>query len=432
MPSQSSHQLAQNVIYTPANQNVIYTSTNNNETRPNYSTMSMSNMSHYNAATLQQTNYVEKPTLSTKTIIKSNSKAFTNANSSLKKSTTHVKYENEKPAVEMRVKGTRKIRPVSEGTFFLDLKTFDRDIDKATRQKLFVLRHGERVDTTFGINWTDNSFDISGRYIRFNLNMPKKMPRRENPKYEFRLDPPLTEMGLHQAKLTGEELAAQGISVAHCYASPALRSIQTADKLLEGMNLKHVIPIKIELGLFEYLRWQPLPAHQYPFMSPESLKSEGYNIEVTYNPVITHDLMRHDENEEYYYHRSYLMTKTITDKHSYDGGNIMFVGHAPTIEVCTRQLCGGAPRVDEFRQLVKKVPFLAIAQCEKSSLDNSWKLKQPQIPTLKHLGVEEFDWKNLKKQSTANVNDVIHYVNSMPHLPTSTNNSNNAYATWRI
>ena len=121
MPSQSSHQLAQhqNVIYTPANQNVIYTATNSNDARPNFSTMSMSNMSHYNAPTLTQTISVEKPVLSTKTILKSSSKAFTNANSSLKKSTTHVRYENEKPAVEMRVKGARKIRPVSEGTFFL-------------------------------------------------------------------------------------------------------------------------------------------------------------------------------------------------------------------------------------------------------------------------------------------------------------------------
>lgn len=111
----------------------------------------------------------------------------------------------------------------------------------------------------------------------------------------------------------------------------------------------------------------------------------------------------------------------------------MFVGHAPTIEVCTRQLCGGAPRTEEFRQIVKKVPFLAIAQCEKNSFDSSWKLKQPQIPTLKHLGVEEFDWKNLKKPSAANINDVIHYVSSMPQLPTASSvNSSSSYATWRI
>ena len=80
--------------------------------------MSLSNISHIsNAPTL--TIPVEKPTLSTKTILKSTSKAFTNTNSTLKKSTTQVKYENEKTGVEMRVKGTRKIRPVSEGTFFL-------------------------------------------------------------------------------------------------------------------------------------------------------------------------------------------------------------------------------------------------------------------------------------------------------------------------
>ena len=78
---------------------------------------------------------------------------------------------------------------------------------------------------------------------------------RENP-FEFDFDPPLTEIGLLQAKLHGEELARIGIKIKYIYSSPALRSIQTADKILEGMGLKDTVPIRIETGLFEILSWQ--------------------------------------------------------------------------------------------------------------------------------------------------------------------------------
>lgn len=84
--------------------------------------------------------------------------------------------------------------------------------------------------------------------------MPKEIIPRGNP-LEFDFDPPLTEIGLLQAKLHGEELARIGLKIKYIYSSPALRSIQTADKILEGMQLKDV-PIRIETGLFEILSWQ--------------------------------------------------------------------------------------------------------------------------------------------------------------------------------
>ncbi len=91
----------------------------------------------------------------------------------------------------------------------------------------------------------------------------------------------------------------------------------------------------------------------------------------------------------------------------------MFVGHAPTIEVCTRQLCGGEPRVSEFRSVVRKVSFLAIAQCEKNPFTQKWKLKKPPIPALKHLAVDEFDWKNLQNKPL-NENSPYMYLPSTP------------------
>ena len=119
-----------------------------------------------------------------------------------------------------------------------------------------------------------------------------------------------------QARLNGEELAQNGFMLSHVYVSPALRSIQTADKILEGMNLKHIVPIRIEPGLFELMSWQAFIPNKYPFIDPYKLKAAGYNIDVNYRPVIPFEYLRSDENEEVFYQRSFYLTKTIVDRHS--------------------------------------------------------------------------------------------------------------------
>ena len=148
--------------------------------------------------------------------------------------------------------------------------------------------------------------------------MPKKMVHRENP-FEHDFDPPLTEIGLLQAKLHGEELLRNGIKIKHIYSSPALRSIQTADKILEGMNLKETVPIKIETGLFEILSWQFYLPAKYPFMNFSDLKENGYNVDLEYNSIIPRDILNRNETLQDYYIRSYFMTKTIVDRHANSG-----------------------------------------------------------------------------------------------------------------
>lgn len=64
--------------------------------------------------------------------------------------------------------------------------------------------------------------------------MPVSLPRRRNPLRDFLGDSPITEIGTSQARLTGEALAANDCLAQYCYASPALRCIQTAHYLLQG------------------------------------------------------------------------------------------------------------------------------------------------------------------------------------------------------
>ncbi|HEY9706683.1 MAG TPA: histidine phosphatase family protein, partial [Oculatellaceae cyanobacterium] len=60
-------------------------------------------------------------------------------------------------------------------------------------------------------------------------------------------DPPLSEDGLIQAKQLGQRLVGEGII--HIFASPFLRTVQTANQVADALDL----PIKLEFGLCEWL-----------------------------------------------------------------------------------------------------------------------------------------------------------------------------------
>eukprot|EP00095_Tigriopus_kingsejongensis_P011256 maker-scaffold708_size108518-snap-gene-0.14 protein:Tk11256 transcript:maker-scaffold708_size108518-snap-gene-0.14-mRNA-1 annotation:"protein ubash3a homolog isoform x2" len=175
-----------------------------------------------------------------------------------------------------------------------------------TPRQVFVVRHGERVDFTFG-SWIPFCFDDKGKYKQRDLNMPLSVPHRVAGPQGFLRDCPLSRVGVMQARLLGEALKEAKVNFAHAYCSPSLRCVETCHHILEGMGLTHDIRLNLEYGLFEWLAWyqNAMP----DLMTPEEFSNLGYNVEMGYKPFISSlELQDTDETCEEYYSRNFFVT----------------------------------------------------------------------------------------------------------------------------
>lgn len=251
-------------------------------------------------------------------------------------------------------------------------------------RQIFICRHGERVDFTFGA-WIPYCFEANGSYIRRDLNMPKDIPARNV--QEFQNDCPLTTLGEIQANLVGQAMRSSNVTIDVAFASPSLRCVQTLSQILQGHGSD--IRIKVEPGLIEWLAWYPngLPI----WMTPEALIKAGFNIDKNYEAVVKTESLPQRENAAQYYERSFKLIEKIIE---HTKGNVLIVAHAASLAACTRQLTGGrVPPAAEVTRLVQRVPYLACLTAHEGP--DGWQLHPPPFPPITHTSNSRFDWKIL-------------------------------------
>ncbi|KAK7925537.1 hypothetical protein WMY93_007847 [Mugilogobius chulae] len=267
-----------------------------------------------------------------------------------------------------------------------------------SKRRLFVCRHGERMDVVFGKHWITQCFDSKGHYIRSNLNMPSSLPSRSGGHRDYDKDCPITVFGSTQARLVGEALLESSTVIDFVYSSPSLRCIQTAQHILKGLQQDGKIKIRVEPGLFEWTKWVSgtcLPS----WIPPSELAAANLSLDTTYRPHFPISKLTTSESYDTYISRSFQVTREILSECKNLGNTVLIVAHASSLEACTRQIQGLSPQNSkDFVQVVRKIPYLGFCACEELGETGVWQLADPPILPLTHGPNHSFNWREMLLQ----------------------------------
>jgi broad specificity phosphatase PhoE len=194
------------------------------------------------------------------------------------------------------------------------------------------MRHSERLDSVLrNPNWPSEVF-INGVYSPNIKQLPAILPTRTNPS-EYILDTPLTRYGKAHAYHTGEFFRSLGIIPNRIYTSPAMRCVQTADSVLDGLGIREKRPLRIDLALHETTR------KELPLQSAKFYSSASFHIDLKYRPLFPTNDSRIIMNESRleYYRRIFFILKKIIKK--FIEQTMKNSSSIPTILIVTHQSC---------------------------------------------------------------------------------------------
>ena len=141
-------------------------------------------------------------------------------------------------------------------------------------------------------------------------------------------DPPISEDGAIQAQQLAKRL--QGENICHIFASPFLRTVQTAHIIAEVLDL----PLKLEWGLCEWLNPHWMPAMPET-LSMEVLKAKFPRIDSSYKSRIQ---PIYPETDTRCWQRGGKTARILAGEFSED---ILLVGHGVSVIATTRGLVNG-------------------------------------------------------------------------------------------
>ncbi|XP_027785153.2 ubiquitin-associated and SH3 domain-containing protein A isoform X1 [Marmota flaviventris] len=263
-----------------------------------------------------------------------------------------------------------------------------------SRRSVLVVRHGERVDQIFGKSWLQQCTTADGKYHRPDLNFPRSLPQRSSGIKDFENDPPLSSCGIFQSRLAGGALMDSGVRLTAVFTSPALRCVQTAKHILEELKLEKKMKIRVEPGIFEWMKWEASKSTP-AFMTRQELKEASFNVDPDYRPAFPLCSLLPAESYEEYVNRCAVSVHQILSACPQDAGIILIVSHGSALDSCTRPLLGLPPRdCGDFAQLVRKIPSLGMCFCEENKAEGKWELATPPVKTLTHGANSAFDWRN--------------------------------------
>ena len=166
-----------------------------------------------------------------------------------------------------------------------------------------------------------------------------------------RYDPPLSNDGFVQAAELGQRLKSEQIK--HIFASPFLRTIQTANEIAQILHL----PIKLEAGLGEWHNGEWMT--ESPETHPQDFLQQKFPlIDWSYQ---SHLYPLYPETNEDVNRRTTATVKQLVSEYSED---ILIVGHGASVYGATLGLVGDLPE--------SKV---ALCSLTKVVGDNGWSLE---------------------------------------------------------
>jgi len=151
---------------------------------------------------------------------------------------------------------------------------------------------------------------------------------------ERRYDPPLSDDGMIQAQQLAKRL--QRENIAHIFASPFLRTVQTANAVAEVMNLS----IKLETGLSEWLN--PVWMTEEPKrLTTPALRELFPRIDVSYTPRIA---ANYPETQVKVRERSGQTARCLASEFFPD--NILLVAHGASVLGAAMGLVGEVAKTE--------------------------------------------------------------------------------------